>query len=947
MPSTAQSRNAALVEAKHRDLLSKYSSSLPIIQSQLYPLASTQILTSISDSLSLNEEGRSRILSYLSDEANLFRFYRRSRYDLEKAAELLTASLLWRMKIDLDLLSLSTLNPLYVTPPSPNPPLFWINSSFNDHYGRPCGVINLRSVERPEEGNLDGLKEYICACMEIVRRHLSHLYSSGEGGDPVLQMCIAIDLAGSGMANLELELLPFLLDLLKNHTPGIVGAVYVLNYGWVHAGMWAVIKRVLPQQALAKIFFPSYQELEEHFPRENIPQCYGGDLEVEVESGTNDVLKKYGRVRARSRANSYESIYEVFYSADSTPWSSRPQSNPGTPKAGKGQEGFKMTPGAVRKLRSLQMSRGGLEARVGPDGKAIGLSVSTSTSPYATPAMTPSGGLSPRVARRADRHVRFSSSDDYSSRIGTTSYAYSQPDELPLSESESDDSGKDGALPPTDPPSGLMNRLRRLSFSSSPKTPEEAEEGEGMMMYIAPPTPTSSSSPRLQVPYLSERLSHRTRRSHRDGHVSPYNANNPFFGYPATFRLSKETPQHLHDRRRWRDLLRTLTYLFVLRILAFHRRIRWRAALVWKVVSGRGGGEMDKRRFSASEARTAGGVSKARKQSGGLGSGVGGKLLATTAVLVLLLRPELRRRTLLRVYSLFSPREEAREVDWDAWERSSPSPITTAKSASYTGLHLRQRLGIKSAPSGGKQQKGRYNPLTLAAGLVGAASLSYFLYTYLGSPSKADDDDDDIASRRSSAPRPAHSTRVRPSLSLTLSPTFSRTPGSLSSLRQLLSSISPLFVVHLILPSTELDLASSISALTSQLGEIQDFDPRRVLEYSQSAGRFALSRALACDCHVELSLPPAEGGVHEGGVNGREQGGEVVRELQKIRRSCGVVVYANLGGGGGVIDELRREGEREGGRDAPNGMRAWDLESEEKPWRELGERLIELRGGWK
>ncbi len=267
MPSVQEkkSKNARAVQEKHLALVDQYTSHIPAIE-QLQKAAKSQIVDDVASQLQLNEEGKARVLVYLSDFANLFRFYRRSRFDEEQAISLLNATVLWRMRTDLDLLSLGTLNPLYVTPPAPNPPLFWVNSGFKDLYGRPCGVINLRSLERTAENTLDQVKEYIVACMEILRRYTADLYrtsisddkkndSNTDGKQTVLQASIAVDLAHSGMANLELELLPFLLDLLKNHVPGIVGAVYILNYGWIHAGMWAVIKRVLPQQALAKIFF--------------------------------------------------------------------------------------------------------------------------------------------------------------------------------------------------------------------------------------------------------------------------------------------------------------------------------------------------------------------------------------------------------------------------------------------------------------------------------------------------------------------------------------------------------------------------------------------------------------------------------------------------------------------------------------------------------------------
>lgn len=73
---------------------------------------------------------------------------------------------------------------------------------------------------------------------------------------------------------------------------------------------------------------------------------------------------------------------------------------------------------------------------------------------------------------------------------------------------------------------------------------------------------------------------------------SPYNANNPFYGYTATRYLpgipsstvKLPQPRMYHARRRKRDLVRTLSYLFALRIFALHRKIKFRLSVIWKVI---------------------------------------------------------------------------------------------------------------------------------------------------------------------------------------------------------------------------------------------------------------------------------------------------------------------------------------------------------------------------
>jgi hypothetical protein len=60
------------------------------------------------------------------------------------------------------------------------------------------------------------------------------------------------------------------MDLLKNHFPGMVGAIFVLNYGWMYAGMWQLAKRVLPNTALERILFPTNADLLQFFDKDSL-----------------------------------------------------------------------------------------------------------------------------------------------------------------------------------------------------------------------------------------------------------------------------------------------------------------------------------------------------------------------------------------------------------------------------------------------------------------------------------------------------------------------------------------------------------------------------------------------------------------------------------------------------------------------------------------------------
>lgn len=87
-------------------------------------------------------------------------------------------------------------------------------------------------------------------------------------------------------------------------------------------------------------------------------------------------------------------------------------------------------------------------------------------------------------------------------------------------------------------------------------------------------TTTSSSEATLLAEHAMQRM-------------SPYNASNPHFGYPAVVPSSRIDPAGIprpHHHKRKRDLVRTLTYLAALRFLALHRAIRYRLTIVFATV---------------------------------------------------------------------------------------------------------------------------------------------------------------------------------------------------------------------------------------------------------------------------------------------------------------------------------------------------------------------------
>lgn len=180
------------------------SDTVPSVKQQF---RHTQTATGIAD----------RCTAFLNDPVTIFRFLRKAHFDSAAAFELLRKTLLWRVSTSVDLVSPSSLEPIYS-----ERPVFYLHPHVHDTFGRPAAVLSLQHVVRTEDGSLDALREYIAFQMEVARRYLADQTHLDVSGAPKVQIVLLLDLCGANLSNFEIELLPFVVDILKNHFPGML-----------------------------------------------------------------------------------------------------------------------------------------------------------------------------------------------------------------------------------------------------------------------------------------------------------------------------------------------------------------------------------------------------------------------------------------------------------------------------------------------------------------------------------------------------------------------------------------------------------------------------------------------------------------------------------------------------------------------------------------------------
>ncbi|CAG8483658.1 10388_t:CDS:10 [Acaulospora colombiana] len=235
-----------------------------------------EFLPELQQELDLNFTQVEYIRQYLNDRGTLFRFLRRAGFDFDSSFKELIADLRWRIENQVDTLSIQDVHLSLI-----ERGLFFIHKT--DKFNRPCAIINLREYFH-ENGSptIEEIKKFIIFVAEVARRLLWDR-NKKSGDEPVLQYVILLDLKGAGVTTLDLELGPFAVDIMRHHFPGSVGAKH------------------------------------------------GGSDDYEYDLETCEAFQRYGNPfpillipTPLSRVTSFDSLHDVFFSAHTTPYNSRP-----------------------------------------------------------------------------------------------------------------------------------------------------------------------------------------------------------------------------------------------------------------------------------------------------------------------------------------------------------------------------------------------------------------------------------------------------------------------------------------------------------------------------------------------------------------------------------------------------------------------------------------------
>ena len=207
------------------------------------------------------------------DKASLHRFVMKHQetakasIDSSTVESLLVAHMDWRITNSIASLRLDSLSKSGLKMLQEGLVTFWKV----DKKGRPVIYIT-PSVYIPDN-SIEDLRLCMLFTLEVARKwlhSLNHQSSLNGRNELVTSVVLIVDLKGFGLSNMNYELIPLFLEIFRNHFPRLLGQVLVLNYGWIHSGIWGIIRSAMSAEAASRIRFVTSTELTEWIDAESL-----------------------------------------------------------------------------------------------------------------------------------------------------------------------------------------------------------------------------------------------------------------------------------------------------------------------------------------------------------------------------------------------------------------------------------------------------------------------------------------------------------------------------------------------------------------------------------------------------------------------------------------------------------------------------------------------------
>ncbi|ORZ05989.1 CRAL-TRIO domain-containing protein [Absidia repens] len=267
-------------------------------------------------SQTISQSDLNNAFRYCQDRVTIFRHLVETNFDSEKAYQQLYDTAHWRISNQVDQLTWRFFPE-------------WFEEGFAfyhkyDRWGQPVLVVRLRHFpvdfirqqqQAQEESSGDCNKKatleylvqpFVCYMLEIARRLTydetcrkeRQQQQNGCSDGPmllplVIEFNVVIDLVDAPYIPIDASFVELLSHLVQCRFPFMVGNISVLNFSWLHQGLWQVLKLLLSDDTKDRITFVTGDHLLQSIPKENLLQELGGSDDCTWNIQFKKVLQKF------------------------------------------------------------------------------------------------------------------------------------------------------------------------------------------------------------------------------------------------------------------------------------------------------------------------------------------------------------------------------------------------------------------------------------------------------------------------------------------------------------------------------------------------------------------------------------------------------------------------------------------------------------------------------
>lgn len=276
--------------------MEKYKTEIRTLQKSVFSI--------LNKEAGLPENILLKVSQTLMDEACIYRFYKKSKYSLEGAQDIIIEHIKWMLG---EHVFENTFNSFKINTHAYE----YLVKGFlyfcgHDKLGRPIGIMNLSHYDG--NSDIDSLKKYMIFMLEIAQRMIKNMNEEERMNNELeeddtsewnlhTQICIIIDLNNLRMSSLNYEIFPTLIKIFINHYPYIAETVYILNYRWIHAGIWGMVKQMLSEAITKNLLFLKKDEIFEYISPDELLIEFGGNNTYQYNCHSCQIYKKFGEIK--------------------------------------------------------------------------------------------------------------------------------------------------------------------------------------------------------------------------------------------------------------------------------------------------------------------------------------------------------------------------------------------------------------------------------------------------------------------------------------------------------------------------------------------------------------------------------------------------------------------------------------------------------------------------